>query len=388
MKTLLLAFDSFKGSLTSCEVADAFEEGVRSVLPDCVVKKVCLADGGEGTVEALVNTLRGEWVEVEVSDPLMRPVRARYGWVDEGRTAVIEMASASGLTLLAEEERNPLKTSTYGTGQLIADALGKGCCNLLIGIGGSATNDAGTGMLSALGFRFLDAEGHLLDGCGESLERIATIDSSHILPELKTVDIRVACDVNNPFCGSQGAAYVFAPQKGADNQMVERLDRGMHHFAGVIRQYNKVDVADLPGAGAAGGLGGAFCALLGASLCRGVELVLDALHFDALLAGCDLVVTGEGRIDRQTLMGKAPMGVLEAATRQAIPVIAIGGFIEQSPELSQSGFCSILSINADGLPLQLAMRPDVARENVRQMGRKVVIRYKCGTLSGFSPKND
>ena len=371
MKTLLLAFDSFKGSLTSHEVADAFEEGVRSVLPDCTVKKVCLADGGEGTAEALVSTLGGEWVEVEVSDPLMRPIRARYGVVDDGRTAIIEMASASGLTLLKEEERTPLKTSTYGTGQLIADALKRGCRKLLIGIGGSATNDAGTGMLSALGFRFLDDEGKSLDGCGESLGRIVSIDSSHILPALKSVEICVACDVINPFCGPQGAAHIFAPQKGADKQMVERLDRGMHHFAEVIRQYNKVDVVGLPGAGAAGGLGGAFSAFLGASLCRGVELVLDTLHFDELLKGCNLVVTGEGRIDRQTLMGKAPVGVLKAATCQGIPVIAIGGFVEPSPELSQSAFSSILSINAEGLPLHLAMRPDVARENVRRMGEKV-----------------
>lgn len=381
MNTILLAFDSFKGSLTSREVADAFEDGVRSVLPDCVVKKVCLADGGEGTAEALVGTLGGKWIEVEVSDPLMRPIRACYGVVDDGRTAIIEMASASGLTLLAEEERNPLKTSTYGTGQLIADALKRGCRKLLIGIGGSATNDAGTGMLCALGFRLLDAEGMSLAGCGESLERIATIDSSHILPELKTVDIQVACDVTNPFCGPQGAAYIFASQKGADRQMVEQLDRGMHHFAEVIREYNKVDVTNISGAGAAGGLGGAFSALLGARLCRGVELVLDALHFEELLTGCDLVVTGEGRIDRQTLMGKAPMGVLEAATHQAIPVIAIGGSIEQSPELEQSGFSSILSINEEGLPLHLAMRPDVARENVRRTGRKLFLSLSHTSLA-------
>ena len=371
MNTILLAFDSFKGSLTSREVADAFEEGVRSVASDCIIHKVCLADGGEGTAEALVSTLGGEWVEVEVFDPLMRPIRARYGVVDDGDTAIIEMAEASGLTLLAEEERNPLKTSTYGTGQLIADALKRGCRKILVGIGGSATNDAGTGMLSALGFRFFDAEGHLLAGCGESLERVATIDSSHILPELKSVDIRVACDVTNPFCGPQGAAYVFAPQKGADRQMVERLDKGMWHFAEIIKQYNKVDVTHLSGAGAAGGLGGAFSALLGAQLCQGVELVLDALHFEELLKGCDLVVTGEGRIDRQTLMGKAPMGILKAATRRGIPVIAIGGSVERCPELEHSGFSSILSINEEGLPLHLAMRPEVAKENIRWTGIKV-----------------
>ncbi|MBQ8866414.1 MAG: glycerate kinase [Bacteroidaceae bacterium] len=375
MNTVLLAFDSFKGSLTSREVADAFEEGVRSVEPDCQVRKVCLADGGEGTAAALVDSLHGEWVEVEVLDPLMRPIRARYGLIDKGQTAIIDMASASGLTLLTEDERNPLKTSTYGTGQLMADALARGCRKLLVGIGGSATNDAGTGMLSALGFRFLDTEGDILEGCGASLERIASIDASYALPSLEACEIRVACDVTNPFCGPMGAARVFAPQKGADEAMVERLDRGMAHFAKVLLLYNKVDVTNIPGAGAAGGLGGAFSALLGARLCRGVEMVLDALRFDELLKGCDLVVTGEGRIDRQTLMGKAPMGVLEAASHRGIPVVAIGGSVEWCKELEDSAFASILSINEAGLPLHLAMRPDVARENLRRMGRKVGERF-------------
>lgn len=371
MKTILLAFDSFKGSLTSAEVTDAFEEGLRTTLPDCQVKKVCIADGGEGTAEAIVSTRQGEWAEAEVLDPLMRPIRARYGLIDKGETAVIEMATASGLTLLSEDERNPLKTSTYGTGQLIADSLARGCRKLLIGIGGSATNDAGTGMLSALGFRFLDAEGNLLHGCGESLEKIASIDSSHILPELESVEITVACDVTNPFCGPCGAAYVFAPQKGANDAMVIQLDNGLRHFAQIIHSYNQVDVSEMPGAGAAGGLGGAFSAFLNTRLCRGVEWVLDALHFEELLKGCDLVVTGEGRIDHQTLMGKTPYGILQAASRQDIPTIAIGGSINWCPELKESGFSSILSINEEGLPLDIAMRPEVAKENLRRAGIKV-----------------
>lgn len=371
MKTILLAFDSFKGSLTSAEVTDAFEEGLRTTLPDCQVKKVCMADGGEGTAEAIVSTRQGEWAEAEVLDPLMRPIRARYGLIDKGETAVIEMATASGLTLLSEDERNPLKTSTYGTGQLIADSLARGCRKLLIGIGGSATNDAGTGMLSALGFRFLDAEGNLLHGCGESLEKIASIDSSHILPELESVEITVACDVTNPFCGPCGAAYVFAPQKGANDAMVIQLDNSLRHFAQIIHSYNKVDISEMPGAGAAGGLGGAFSAFLNTRLCRGVEWVLDALHFEELLKGCDLVVTGEGRIDHQTLMGKTPYGILQAASRQDIPTIAIGGSIDWCPELKESGFSSILSINEEGLPLAIAMRPEVAKENLRRAGIKV-----------------
>ena len=373
MKTILLAFDSFKGSLTSREVADAFEEGLRTVAPDCEVRKVCLADGGEGTAEALVTSLNGEWVEVEVLDPLMRPICARYGLVDNGLTAIIEMAVASGLPLLDESERNPLKASTYGTGQLMADALARGCRKLLIGIGGSATNDAGTGMLSALGYRFLDAEGNSLTGNGESLEQIVAIDDTRVLPELKTVEICVACDVTNPFCGPQGAAHVYATQKGADESMVRRLDRGMFHLAEVIKQFNQVDVTTMPGAGAAGGVGGAFGALLGASLSRGVELVLEALHFDELLRGCDLVVTGEGRIDHQTMMGKAPSGVLMAAARHGIPTIAIGGSVEWCKELEDGGFASIISINDEQFPLHIAMRPEVARENVKRTARSLLL---------------
>lgn len=371
MKTILLAFDSFKGSLTSREMADAFEEGLRTIAPDCEVRKVCLADGGEGTTETLVTSLNGEWVEAEVLDPLMRPIRARYGLVDNGQTAVIEMAEASGLPLLDNNERNPLRTSTYGTGQLIADALARGCRKLLIGIGGSATNDAGTGMLAALGYRFLDAEGNILPGRGESFEQIATIDDTHALPELKSVDIYVACDVNNPFCGPQGAAHIFAPQKGADEAMVKRLDKGMFHFAEVIRQFNQADVITIPGAGAAGGLGGAFSALLKAHLSRGIEMILNALHFNELLQGCDLVVTGEGRIDHQTLMGKAPSGVLKVASRQGIPTIAIGGSVEWCKELEDCGFASILSINEANLPLHIAIRPEVAKENIRHTAQKV-----------------
>lgn len=373
MNTILLAFDSFKGSLTSRQVADAFEEGVRSVNPHCIIRKVSLADGGEGTAEAVVDTCRGEWVEAEVADPLMRPIRARYGLVDEGRTAIVETASASGLTLLADDERNPLMTSTYGTGQLIADALNRGCRKLLVGIGGSATNDGGTGMLSALGFRFLDAAGNPLHGCGASLGQIATIDASHIHHALHTAEIQVACDVTNPFCGPAGAAHVFAPQKGADRAMVEFLDKGLAHFAEVIRRHNGTDVNTIPGAGAAGGLGGAFSALLGAQLRRGVEMVLDIIRFDEQLTGCDLVVTGEGRIDHQTLMGKAPMGVLDAARRKGIPVVAVGGSVEWCTQLNNtSGFASILSINSENLPLHLAMRPDVTRDNLRKVAKEVL----------------
>lgn len=371
MKTILLAFDSFKGSLSSREVAEAFAEGVRQVMPDCEIRQVCIADGGEGTAEALMQMPGGKWVERMVSDPLGRTVCARYGVTNEGETAVIEMAAASGLPLLKEEERDPWRTTTYGTGELMADALRRGCRKLLVGIGGSATNDGGMGALIALGFRFLDKERRALDGCGASLEKVVSINDSAALPELKGSEITVACDVDNPFCGRNGAAYVFAPQKGADAETVERLDKGLEHFAKVVEQYNHVNIKTMPGAGAAGGLGGGLVALLGAKLCKGIDAVLDTVHFDKLLKGCDLVVTGEGRIDRQTVMGKAPSGVLRRATEKGIPVIAIGGGVEPCKELDESGFSAIHSINTEGLPLSIAMQPEVTRENLRRMAEKL-----------------
>ena len=316
--TVTLAFDSFKGSLRSDEVADAFAQGLCSVLPGLYIKKVYIADGGEGTAEALIRNLNGEFVHAQVCDPLGRRITARYGIVEKDRTAVIEMAAASGLTLLSAKERNPLSTHTFGTGQLIADALGKGCRNFFIGIGGSATNDGGTGMLRALGFRFLDQSGNELSGGGEILERIVRIDSSAVMPSLKDARFTVACDVDNPFFGLNGAAYVYAPQKGADRNAVEKLDKGLRTFARVIRDYNGFDLARLPGSGAAGGMGGAMAALLDARLERGIDMVLRAIRFDETIQGCDWVITGEGQIDCQTLMGKAPAGILNIAARKGL----------------------------------------------------------------------
>lgn len=368
--TITLAFDSFKGSLRSDEAADAFAEGICSVIPCLNIRKVYIADGGEGTAEAWVRNMNGVLVRLQAQDPLGRNTMAHYGIVGQERTAIIEVASASGLTLLSADERNPMKTSSYGTGQIIIDALEKGCRNFIIGIGGSATNDGGTGMLRALGFRFLDSEGHELRGGGEILERIAGIDDSKKAPELNDARFTIACDVDNPFFGPNGAAHVFAPQKGADPEMTERLDSGLRNFARVIRQFNGSDLASLPGSGAAGGIGGGCAALLGARLESGIGLMLRTIRFDRIIEGNALVVTGEGQIDRQTLMGKAPAGILDAATRQGIPVIAIGGSVSDCPELADSGFHSILSINEDGLPLQTAMRHDVAWENVKRAGAR------------------
>lgn len=367
--TITLAFDSFKGSLTSDEVADAFHEGLLSALPHCTVNKVCIADGGEGTAEALVRTLKGEWCETMVSDPLGRLIKARYGIIMHESTAIIEMASASGLPLLSPDERNPMKTTTYGTGQLIAHAISLGYRKFLVGIGGSATNDGGTGMLRALGFRFLDKEGGELTGGGEILGHIHRIDSSKALPQLSECQFTVACDVDNPLYGPKGAAHVFAPQKGANAETVERLDKGLRNYAKAIHRFTGKDISHVPGAGAAGGMGAGMMAMLNARLAKGIDFVLDALHFDDIIKGSDLVVTGEGRIDRQTLMGKAPGGVLKRATLQSIPTIAIGGCIQWCKELLDSGFKEILSINPDNLPEAQAMQHGTAMENVRRTGR-------------------
>ena len=364
MKKIIIASDSFKGSLSSVEVARAVGAGIRKVLPDCRVVSVPVADGGEGTVEAMVTATKGEIVVCRVHDPLMNIIEARYGILGDGNTAIIEMAAASGLPLVAPDRRNPMETTTYGTGELIKDALVRGCANLLIGIGGSATNDAATGMLQALGFRFLGEDGIELGQGGKILEHIVDIDTSRVEEQVLNAEYTVACDVNNPFSGANGAAYVFAPQKGAGKATVEILDAGMKHFASVIYNRLHIDVESIEGAGAAGGMGGGFAAFLGASLTKGVDMVLEALDFEGLITGADLIITGEGKLDRQTAMGKAVMGVLSAARRQNIPVVAIGGQVEDKEMLDGLGFEAVLPVFPYPVPLEQAMRKDIACENI------------------------
>lgn len=368
---IALAFDSFKGSLSSIEVAEAFEEGFSSVINDCEILKFPIADGGEGTAEALVAALGGVMAECYVSDPLGRSIGARYGVIDNGATAVIEMAEASGLTLLTLQERNPLYTSTRGLGELILDALERGCRRILLGIGGSATNDAGMGMMQALGYRFFDSSGCELTGCGAVLCDVASIDASQVHGAVSETEFIVACDVSNPFCGENGAAYVFAPQKGADEDMVKLLDSGLCHFAGCISECTGIDVIDMPGAGAAGGVGGALAAMFGARLMPGAQMVLDALCFDEKIVGCDCVFTGEGRVDAQTLMGKAPFAVLQRAMLSDIPVVAVGGMVEWCEELRRSSFKAIIPVVSDDTSLEEAMSPSVARENVRRIAVRI-----------------
>lgn len=365
MQKILIAPDSFKGCLSSSEVAFAIEQGILSVSPKCQTIKIPVADGGEGTCDTLVAALGGEKVKLTVHDPLMRPIEAAYGILSDGHTAVIEMAAASGLTLLQKNEHNPMFTTTYGTGEMIKDALLKGCREFLIGIGGSATNDAGTGMLRALGFKFLNNDGKDTTEGGQSLALICSVDDSEVLPLLKEAKFTVACDVNNPFSGANGAAYVYAPQKGADASMVKALDVGLEVFRRFVLQQKRIDLNDVPGVGAAGGLGGGLVAFLNASLKPGIEMVLEAVNFKEHLNGADLVITGEGKLDRQTGMGKTPAGILKMATAHHVPVIAIGGSIEDVESLNKSGFLSVHAITQGPIPLEEAMGKEIAIKNIR-----------------------
>lgn len=368
---IVIASDSFKGSLSSIEVAAAATRGIRAVYPNCEVIAVNVADGGEGTVEAVVEALGGKIVTASVSDPLGRPIKARYGIAHH--TAIIEMAAANGLPLLRAEERNPWMTSTYGTGEMIMDAILRGCRQFLVGIGGSATNDAGTGMLQALGFRFYDTNNDEITHCnGGTMHLIARIDDSQVPNSVRQSSFTIACDVDTPFCGKEGAAPVFAPQKGADPEMVQRLDEGMTLLAKVIEDKYNINIAPIAGAGAAGGMGGAFRAFLNAKLQRGIEMVLDAIHFDQTIKGADLIITGEGKIDFQTAKGKTAAGVLARAKKQGIPVIAIGGCVEMCESVKQMGFAGIYPILEEQVPLEIAMQPTFAATNIEKTIQRIL----------------
>ena len=370
MHKVVVASDSFKGCLSSWQVAEAVSNGVHDVMPECEVVNLAVADGGEGTGEALSHALDGVRRTVSVSDPLGRQVDASY-YICSDKTAVMEMSQACGLTLLMPQERNPMHASTYGFGQMIADALSEGIRRFIIGIGGSATNDAGIGMLASLGYRFMDKDGNELKPCGASLAEIEVVDLRYVNPSLKDAEFMVACDVDSPFCGPDGAAYVYGPQKGATLQMVEDLDEGMRSFAKVISSTTGVEVADMPGAGAAGGLGGALKAFLNASMHRGADMVLDAVGFDQAIKDADLVITGEGRIDSQTLTGKLPYVVAERAAYRNIPVVAICGYAQVD---ALPMFRSILPVTPDDMPLSLAMEPQTASINIRN----AVSDFMCG----------
>ena len=342
---IIVAPDSYKGSLSAKEVADAIEKGLKKVDETIEVVKVPMADGGEGTVQSLVDASNGKLVTLKVMDPLMREIDSFYGILGDGTTAVMEMAAASGLPLIKKEEKNPWKTTTFGTGQLIKHALDMGCRSIIMGIGGSATNDGGCGMAMALGVKFLDKEGNEVGFGGGSLGLIHSIDVSGLDERIKECTIVAACDVDNPLVGLKGASHIFGPQKGADTEMVLALDKNLQHYGMLVEEALGVSLLDYPGAGAAGGLGGGLLAFLGASLKSGIDIVIDTTKLEEIMKGADLVITGEGMIDYQTLHGKTPYGVARAASKQNIPVIAIAGGIGNNIEvLYDHGFTSIFSI--------------------------------------------
>lgn len=363
---ILIAVDSYKGSLTSLEAGQAIQAGIQNVSATHETEVTPIADGGEGILSVMLHTLGGKVQTIPVHNPCMELIEAEYGISTDGKTAFIEMANASGLPLLQDFQRNPMETTTYGTGELIRDALEKGCKEFIIGIGGSATNDAGTGMLQALGYRFLDKDGNPLGQGGKILENIVHICTQNVHKELKNAHFIVACDVNNPFYGPNGAAHIFARQKGANDSMIEELDRGMRSFANVIHQTTEKDISHVPGSGAAGGMGGGLLAFLNAELKSGAELILDLCRFEEKATNADLILTGEGRIDRQSLMGKIPGKILEIGKQKGIPVIAIAGCVEDKDSLLEAGFQGVYETKPDFMPLEEAMKPDIAKRNIQQ----------------------
>lgn len=354
---ILLAPDSFKESLPAVEVARALKSGIERVLPDASLRLLPVADGGEGTVQAIVDATNGKIIEIKVHDPLMRLIDSFYGIAGNGQTAVIEMAAASGLSLLALDERNPWITTTVGTGELIKAAMDKGCTRILLGIGGSATNDGGAGMASALGVKFLNDTDKEITPVGGNLDQIERIDTSLLDKRICSTDVSVACDVVNPLTGPEGASYTYGPQKGASTEMVLKLEKNLKHFSAKINEYLSRDVDTVPGAGAAGGLGAGLMAFLDARLMGGFEMVARAIGLEKEMAESDLVITGEGKIDAQTWYGKAVAGVTEMAKKYNKPVVAVAGVIDKAGEVTDNtGIKTIFQITEQPIPLQESIR--------------------------------
>ncbi|CUN17655.1 Glycerate kinase [Dorea longicatena] len=362
---VVIAIDSLKGSLSSMEAGMAIKDGILAAKPDAEVIVKPLADGGEGTTDALIEGMNGERIDLTVTGPMHTPVDAYYGYLKDTNTAVMEMASAAGITLVPDSEKNPLLATSYGVGEMINDAIQRGCRNFIIGIGGSVTNDGGIGMLKALGVRFLDENGEDAGEGGQALAKIARIDVSGMNPLLKECHIQVACDVNNPLCGENGSTYVYGPQKGVTEDMKKTLDEAMAHFARVTSETLENDYMNTPGAGAAGGLGYAFLAYTGAALTPGIELILDAVGLEEELSGADVVVTGEGRLDFQTAMGKAPVGVARLAKKYNAKVIAFAGSVtKEATACNKEGIDAFFPILRGVCTLAEAMDPVTARNNM------------------------
>ena len=374
---IVIAPDSYKESLSALEVANAIEQGFREIWPDADYVKLPVADGGEGTVEAMVAATAGRIVDVDVTGPLGKTVTAFFGLSGDERTAFIEMAAASGLEQVPVALRDPLKTTSWGTGELIRHALDAGVDHIIIGLGGSATNDGGAGMVQALGAKLLDARQNEIGKGGAALDALTRIDISQLDPRLAACRIEVACDVTNPLTGKEGASAVFGPQKGATAETIDRLDTALVHYAQIITRDLEVDDQELDGGGAAGGMGAALYAFCGAQLRRGIEIVTDALQLDACVADADLVVTGEGRMDSQTIHGKVPVGVAKVAKRYHKPVIGIAGSLTADVGIvHEHGLDAVFSVIYTICTLDDALKN--AAENVRMTARNVAATLKMG----------
>lgn len=367
---VVVAIDSFKGSMSSLEAGRAAAEGIKRAIPKADVTILPVADGGEGTTEALISGLGGEFHEISVTGPAGDNVMAKYGIVNQ--TAIMEMAQAAGLTLIPVEKQNPMHTTTYGLGEMILDAIEKGCNDFIIGIGGSATNDCGVGMLQALGFSFLDEDNHEVVWGAEGIGRICSISDVNVSEKVKKSTFKIACDVNNPLCGPIGCSAIFGPQKGANKNDIRHMDMALSHFAKLTKKvYHNAD-PDIPGSGAAGGLGFAFRTFLNASLKPGVQIVLEGIKLDQSVIMSDIVVTGEGKIDSQTLMGKAPIGVAKIAKKYDKKVIAFCGCAaDDSVVCNENGIDAIFPITRGILTLEEAMKKESAMKNMTLTAEQV-----------------
>ena len=368
----VIAIDSLKGSLTSLQAGDAIREGILRAYRDASVLVRPLADGGEGTVEALTLGMGGQLQTVRVSGPLGTPADAVYGILNDGVTAVIEMSAAAGITMVSEKERNPLHTTTFGVGEMIADAIRKGCRKFIVGIGGSATNDGGAGMLQALGFGMFDREGNPIAFGARGLEHLAVITEDSVIPELKHCEFRIACDVNNPLCGDNGCSAIFGPQKGATTSMIMQMDRWLNQYAALAKNLHPESDPDYPGSGAAGGLGFAFRTFLHGGLESGISIVLEETRLEDYVKDADIVVTGEGRLDAQTVMGKAPSGVADTAKKYGKPVIAFSGAVTQDAVLcNEHGIDAFFPIVRGVSTLDDAMNSENAHRNMADTAEQV-----------------
>lgn len=362
---IVISIDSLKGSLTSIEAANAIKTGILNVDSNSDVIIMPLADGGEGTVDALVEGMNGEAEIISVTGPVEEKVNAKYGILRDTNTAIIEMAQASGFSLVPPDLRNPLKTTTYGVGEIIKSAIEKGCRNFIVGIGGSATNDAGVGMLQALGYEFYDENNELVGLGGQVLNKIKSIKIDNRLKELDKCTFKIACDVTNPLYGENGAAYIYGPQKGATPDIVEELDKGLRNFAQVVQKEIGKDIAHIEGVGAAGGLGFAFLGFLNSKLESGIKIILEEIKLEEVIKDADLVITGEGRLDNQTAMGKAPIGVAKLAKKHNVKVIAVAGCTtEDAVKCNEEGIDAYFSIINTAMTIEEAINKETAMKNM------------------------